>query len=111
MSDIRLESMPFEINGKTYQLRCNMNVLCDVQEAFGGDFVAAMDGKNAMRSVLTFLSAMLNDYADEKGWEERYTAKSLGRQIIKPSDLPSDKIMALVVRSITPEKTPEETGN
>ena len=30
--DIRLETMPFELDGKTYQLRCNMNVLADVQE-------------------------------------------------------------------------------
>lgn len=108
--DIRLEQMPFVIGDKEYQLRCNMNVLADVQEAFGGDFVSALDGKSTMRSALEFLAAMLNDYADEKGWEERFTAKSLGR-IFKPSDLPIDRIMALVVRSITPESSPEESGN
>lgn len=114
MSDIRLESMPFEIGGKKYLLRCNMNVLADVQEAFGGDFASALDGKSTMKSVLTFLAAMLNDYADEQGWEEHFTVRSLGRHINKPSDLPMDKIMALVVRSITPEateETPEESGN
>lgn len=114
MSDIRLEQMPFEIGGKVYQLRCNMNVLADVQEAFDGDFASALDGKSTMKSVLTFLAAMLNDYAEEQEWEEHFTARTLGRLMNKPSDLPTEKIMALVVRSITPEateETPEESGN
>lgn len=113
MSDIRLEQMPFVIGEKTYQLRCNMNVLADVQELYEGDFISALDGKSTMKSALAFLAAMLNDYADEMGWPERYTARSLGRMFVL-SDLPIDKIMALVVRSITPEateETPEESGN
>lgn len=100
--DIRLEQMPFEFNGKTYQLRCNMNVLADVQELYNGDFVSALNGGTTMKSALAFLAAMLNDYADEKGWEERYTAKTLGR-MFKLNDLPIDKIMGLVVRSLTPD--------
>ena len=109
--DIRLESLPFEVNGKTYQLRCNMNVLADVQELYEGDFVNALDGKATMKSALTFLAAMLNDYADEKGWEERFTARSLGR-MFKLNDLPIEKIMALVVRSITPDAAPDaDAGN
>lgn len=113
MGDIRLEEVPFEFNGKTYKLRCNMNVLADVQEVYGGDFVAALNGGSTMKSALAFLAAMLNDYADEKGWEERFTQKSLGR-MFKLNELPIDKIMGLVVRSITPEKeeTPEsDSGN
>ena len=109
--DIRLEQMPFDINGKTYQLRCNMNVLADVQEQYDGDFVSALNGGTTMRSALVFLAAMLNDYADEKGWEERYTARTLGR-LFKLSDLPIDKIMGLVVRSITPDSAEtEDQGN
>ena len=109
--DIRLESVPFELDGKTYQLRCNMNVLADVQELYEGDFASALDGKATMKSALAFLAAMLNDYADEKGWEERFTVRSLGRRF-KLTDLPIDKILALVVRSITPDAAPEEaSGN
>lgn len=109
--DIRLEQMPFEVNGKTYQLRCNMNVLAEVQEQFEGDFVNALDGKTTMKSALAFLAAMLNDYADEKGWEERFTPKSLGR-MFKLNDLPVFDIMGLVVRSITPDTAPDaDAGN
>lgn len=113
MADIRLEEVPFELDGKTYKLRCNMNVLADVQEQFNGDFTEALSGKNTLRSSLCFLAAMLNDYADEQGWQERFTDKQLGRRY-KRFDLPIEDIMGLVVRSVTPEneeETEEETGN
>lgn len=109
MTDIRLESMPFELGGRTYELRCNMNVLADVQELHNGDFAAAMTG-DPVRSALEFLAAMLNDYADEQGWPERFTAKELGR-ILAPRELPMGRIteiMALVIRAITPASAPPE---
>ena len=108
MADIRLEEVPFELDGKAYLLRCNMNVLADVQEAYDGDLTAALSEKNTFKSVLTFLAAMLNDYADEQGWQERYTAKQLGRKF-KRFDLPAEKVMGVVIRAITPEK--EIEGN
>lgn len=101
MRDIRLEEIPFTLDGKTYLLRCNMNVLADVQDAFGGSISGALDGENPNRSVLEFLAAMLNDYADEMGWPERFTAKAIGRKLplnaIRGLDL-----MGLVTRSIAP---------
>lgn len=78
--DIRLKTMPFEFEGKTYDLCCNMNVLADVQEAFGGDLDKALQSGSSVRSVLEFLAAMLNDAADSKGWPERFTARMLGRK-------------------------------
>ena len=111
MSDIRLEEVPFELDGKTYKLRCNMNVLADVQEAYNGDFTQALSEKNGLKSVLIFLAAMLNDYADEMGWPERYTARQLGRKY-KRFDIPAELVMGVVIRSITPEQTEEaESGN
>ena len=101
MTDIRLEEIPFDLDGKTYLLRCNMNVLADVQEAFGGTIGGALSGESANRSVMEFLAAMLNDYADEQGWPERFTARQIGRRlpmrVIRQMD-----IMGLVTRSIAP---------
>lgn len=101
MTDIRLEELPFDLDGKTYLLRCNMNVLADVQDAFGGAIAGALTGENVNRSVMEFLAAMLNDYADEQGWPERFTARQLGRKlplnVVRPT-----VIMGLVTRSITP---------
>jgi hypothetical protein len=124
MRDIRLEEIPFEFDGKTYQLRCNMNVLADVQAAYGGTISGALSGENPTQSVLEFLAAMLNDYADEMGWPERWTAKQIGRKLPMHAVKTLD-IMGLVARSITPpasdaapvsgpdttEEPPAESGN
>lgn len=119
---IRLEELPFELGGKPYKLRCNMNVLADVQDAFGGDFGQALDPDNSFKSLTVFLAAMLNDYADEMGWEERFTARSLGR-VLKKYQVPEADIMGLVVASMAaPEavseldtepgdKAPDQSGN
>ena len=101
MRDIRLEEIPFELDGKTYLLRCNMNVLADVQEAFGGAIGGALSGESVNRSVMEFLAAMLNDYADEQGWPERFTARQLGRRLPMHAVRQVD-IMGLVIRSIRP---------
>lgn len=101
MSDIRLQELPFEFDGKTYLLRCNMNVLADVQEAYDGDIGAALEGDSPLKSVTVFLAAMLNDYADEQGWEERWTPKTVGRKL-SLHGFPKADIMRLVTRSIRP---------
>ena len=102
---IQLKEIPFELNGKTYKLRCNMNVLADAQAAFDGDFGAALDPDNSFRSLTVFLAAMLNDYAEEMDWEERWTERSLGRVLAKHQIREGD-IMGLVVASITPPPSP-----
>ena len=103
VNDLRLEEIPFEFNGKTYQLRCNMNVLADVQDVYGGAIGKALAGDKPTRSVLEFLAAMLNDYAEEQGWPERYTSRDVGRKFA-PGSLPVIEIMGLVTRAITPPK-------
>ena len=97
---IRLEEVPFELDGKTYKLRCNMNVLADAQDFYDGDFSQALDPQNTFKSVTVFLAAMLNDYAEEMGWEERFTPRGLGRRL-KKNQVPAEKIMDLVVASLT----------
>lgn len=81
MNDMRLKKKKFTYCGKEYELTCNMNVLAEVQEAYGGNFGEAIRSGNTMKSGLTFLAAMLNDYADTMGWDEHHTAKSVGRNL------------------------------
>ena len=109
MSDIRLEEIPFEIDGMTWQLRCNMNVLADVQEAYDGRIGDALSATGTLKSVLVFLAAMLNDYADEMGWPQHYTAKELGRRL-RQWEIPINEIMGLVTRSIVPPSQDEEVS-
>ena len=87
MSDIRLPQETFTFEGKEYILRCNMSVLADIQEANGGTIPDIFDEKKSLNNFLTYLAAMMNDYADEQGWEERFTAKSLGKPCLSMMDI------------------------
>ena len=125
---LRLEQIPYEFEGKTYMLRCNMAVLEDIQEAHGGSIEDALDPEHAIHSAAEFLTAMLNDYADEQGWPERYTVKQVKRKLSfgELSTTLTRQIMGMVIRSMAPpgkpvpepaqdatpdENTPETSGN
>jgi len=94
MSEIRLKTMPYEFNGKTYQLCCNYNVLADIQEEFGS-IPNLFKDKSMLKAYPAILAAMLNDYADTQGWPERYTAREVGRTI-NIKNLPQEHILAIV---------------
>ena len=103
--DIRIKTVPFEFQGKTYTICCNMNVLADVQEAFDGDLDRALQRGSSVRSVLEFLAAMLNDSADSNGWPERFTARQLGRMLPAGKKELFAMVMDLVASSCS---SPEE---
>ena len=113
---LRLEQIPYEFEGKTYMLRCNMAVLEDIQEAHGGDLGEALNPDKAINSAVEFLTAMLNDYADEMGWPERYTIKQVKRKLSfgEIATTLTSQIMGMVIRSMAPagktapEPTPED---
>ena len=105
MSRLKMEEVPFEMNGKTYILRCNMAVLEEVQEAFDGDIIKAMENQNG--SVCVFLAAMLNDYADEQGWPERYSVKDVKRKVTMGMIMSAD-VIGLMNRSFLTEERPAE---
>jgi hypothetical protein len=75
MDDIRLKTAPFEWRGEKIELCCNMNVLADVQEAYGGNISRAFKG-STIRATLTFLTAMINDATDGD-----LTVREVGREI------------------------------
>lgn len=106
MSGARMREIPYELDGKQYRLRCNMNVLADVQEAYDGDFMESLNSKSSMKGILEFLAAMLNDYADEMNWPERFKAKQLGRRL-RREEIPGVEIMALVTEAVLPRKKEE----
>ncbi len=108
--DIRLRTDTLELDGRTYTLRCNMNVLADVQEAWDGDLLEALDGRHRLRSALSFCAAMCNDWAKEQGWDERWTPEALGRRVsvYMPGTF-ADKVMGLVFDALAPADEPEGT--
>lgn len=122
MADLRLETLPFEYEGRRYLLRCNMNVLADVQEMNGGTISPALEGKRGQKTALQFLAAMMNDYADEQGWFDEpedggepvlakpFTPRGLGR-VLSIFEVPSAQILGLVTRALTPVKTDQNEGD
>lgn len=115
---IRLEEKPFELEGKHYVLRCNMAVLETIEEAHGD-----MDGVMALpvrTASLELLRAMLDDYADEQGWEERWTLAQLKRRVSYAMLMELD-LVGMMFRAIAPAKPepkpengpaePAESGN
>ncbi len=95
--DIRLPEKKFHYKDRDYILRCNMNVIADVQEMCDGKLGPALDDHASLKGVLVWLAAMMNDYADEQGWEDYtpYTGKTLGREI-DFKDVPRKEVLSIV---------------
>lgn len=107
---IRLEEKPFELEGKRYLLRCNMAVLEAIEELHG-DFEAVMN-LPVRTASLDLLQLMLNDYADEQGWDEQWTAARLKRRISYAMLMELD-LVGMLLRALAPAKkdtTPEAGG-
>lgn len=114
--DIRQKELPFVFEGKTYKLRCNMNVLADVQEASGGRISTSLSGKSGLKSSLMYLAAMMTEYADVKGWASddgmplTFTWRALGR-VLRPEDIPQAEILSLVLNALTPPESGDVDDN
>ena len=115
---IRLEEKPFELEGKRYSLRCNMAVLETIEEQHG-DMEAVMQ-LPVRTASLELLTAMLNDWAEEQGWEERWTAARLKRRVSYAMLMELD-LVGMLFRAISPaqgekmaepgDKEPADSGN
>ena len=103
MATLQLEEKPFEIEGKTYVLRCNMAVLDALQEAHDGDFGAVYD-LPVREGSAQILTAMLNDYAEDMGWEERWTPKQIKKRLPYAALLELD-IIGMFTRATVPMQT------
>ena len=113
MTDVRQKTVEYEYAGRIYNLTCNMNVLADVQEEFGGDLMRALSGVASLKSTLRFLAAMLNDAAEtqdirgEDGMLLRVTAQELGRKFDMSQTAQASEIISKLVIAALPQKTDE----
>lgn len=104
MADIRLKTVDYEMDGTKYRLACNMNVLADVQEAYDGDLVKALNTSGGLRGTLEFLAAMLTDAADtqeiktDDGGQLRFTAKQLGKKMTLREAVEAGKLIMPLIR-------------
>lgn len=120
METTKLKTADYTYNGRTYRLRCNMNVIAEVQEAYNGDLLRALDQRGGLKSTQTFLAAMLTEAADTQGMKDakglplRITTREIGRELTWQETLDAGAVIwPLIddaVRSIAPEPEQEQEG-
>lgn len=111
MDDIRIKSVDYEFEGHIYRLACNMNVLADVQEAYDGNLMQALDTARGLRGTLTFLAAMLRDAAETEGMRGRecgITPRELGRRMTLEQTLEAGQIIFPLIYDALPKKEESE---
>ena len=114
MSSLRLEEKPFEFEGRQYTLRCNMAVLDALQDAHDGDFGAVMK-MEPRQAAPEILAAMLNDSAEDEGYDVRWTARQIKKRFSYAQLLDLD-VLGIFTRGVVPasddtETAPESSGN
>ena len=114
MEDIKPREVAWRFDGRDWVLRCNNNVLAEVQEINGGDFSPILSTKRTLKSILQLLAAMLNDYADEQHWTDEdgfaisYTEKQLGRRLpLSALNKLAPKVMELAIRAVRADEAGE----
>lgn len=118
MEDIKPREVAWRFDGRDWVLRCNNNVLAEVQEINGGDLRPILSTKRTMKSVLQLLAAMLNDYADEMRWVDdegfaiRYTEKQLGRRLsFATQNRLSPDIMRMTILAVRDAEAENDTAD
>lgn len=115
METTKPKTVDYEFEGRVYRLSCNMNVLADVQDEYGGNLLRALNTAHGLKSTLAFLAAMLTDAADtqgitdENGLPLRFTSKQLGRKLTMHQTLEAGtRIYPLIQAAVEPPE--EEPG-
>ena len=91
--DMRLKELAIWLDGQRYVLRCNMNVLAELQEACGG-LGSLLESKMGLRSFNRLVA----------GLDVRYTDKDIGRKLgWKDFQRYKDDVFALFIAAISGE--------
>lgn len=100
MEDVRLKSVPYELDGKTYELCCNFNVLADLETEYGS-ILRMLNRIGPMAVTRSALAYMLNDFAELKGWPGRYTPRQIGRTLEALDFVAISKLSDTVIKLVT----------
>ena len=100
---IQLEEKRREICGKSYVLHVNMSVLERVVEKYGGD-VDKLMATRKNEAMAEILAAMLNDYAEDQGWDQDWTPKKVKKYFSVAMLLDLD-VLGMFFRAMTPPNT------
>lgn len=107
MTSIRLETKRIEFEGKTWELRCNMAVLDALEQAHDGNFTEVMN-LPPIKAIPEILAAMLNDYAEDQGWDVHYTPRQIARMVPFNTAKELD-VVGMLFRAVIPPDASGET--
>lgn len=102
MTSIKLEEKSIELNGRTYVLRMNMSVLDRIMQVCDGEVKNLLE-KSVYDSSAITVAAMLNDYAEDQGWDQDWTDRKV-KKIFNPAIMKMLDITGMFYRAMTPEK-------
>lgn len=105
MNSFRLEEKRVEIDGKTYTLRCNMAVIDALQQAHNGNFGEVLE-LPMLKGMVEILAAMLNDSAEDEGWEADWTPRKVEKRF-SYAELQNLDIMGMFTRAVIPPEAKE----
>ena len=101
MITLRLEEKPIQIGDRAYVLHMNMSVLERIQEACGGQIKDLMQKSMHDGNAVT-VAAMLNDYAEDQGWEQDWTDRKV-KKLFTPAMMRMLDVTGMFFRAMTPE--------
>ena len=67
METTKPKTVDYEYEGQKYRLTCNMAVIGDVQEAYNGKLLQALNQTGGYKSTLTFFFFFLTEAAASQG--------------------------------------------
>lgn len=105
---IKLEEKTIELCGKAYVLHANMSVLDRVQEEHDGD-VAKLMTTPINQAMAEIMSAMLNDWSEDQGWEEEWTVRKV-KKYFSTAMLRDLDVIGMFFRAMTPAKSKEKAS-
>lgn len=100
MRSLKLETKKIDFDGHIWELRCNMSVLDALEQAHDGNFTAVMT-LPPTKATPEVLAAMLNDYAEDMGWEVRYTSKQIAK-MVSFADMKELDVIGMLYRAVIP---------
>ncbi len=100
MTIIKLETKQVEFDGRVFEISCNMAVLEALQTAH--ESLNAVLALPPFQAAAELLAAMLNDYAEDQGWEIRYTPKQVERRTNLQA-LNELGVLGMFLRAVTDE--------
>lgn len=106
---LQLETLPLEIDGRVYPLRCNMNVLEKLQNGPGQGEIGNLFQLSSIAAVFEIAAAMIEDACEDDPTLPAVPMTRL-KKLFSPAQLARLGIFLMFVRAINPDIPEEKAG-